>query len=191
MLVPLKRLKTLEKRQHSSFYLAVLLLCCCVLLVPLSLFHYYCFMDFVKPTQLSRVIGITPDGLRKQRIRGSSPYEYEIIGGKVLYNVSSLPPSVRENIEDTTKKKTRRKHEDLLKDHRYMHGLGKINERKKQLAKKKVPRSDFQVPSRNNHKPRIKKQYAYWSNPYALGNHWNSIEDYENSKKKKKVESIY
>ena len=149
-------------------------------------------MDFVKPNQLSKVLGITTDALRKQRIRGSTPYEYEVFGKRVFYNVSSLPPSVREKIEDnTTKKTTRRKHEDLTKDHRYMHSLGKINEQRIKLAKKKEPRSDFQEQSSPSRAPRIKKVYASWVDPYSRGNYWNSIEDYENSKRKKKVESIY
>jgi len=150
-------------------------------------------MDYVKPSQLSKVIGITPDGLRKQRIRGSNTYDYEVIGGKVLYNATSLPPSVREKIEENTTKKTRRKHEDI-KDFRYWNTIGKINDRKKQLAKKKreaVPLAKFQEPRTPRREPRNIKHYASWVNAYTSGNYWNSIEDYENSKRKKKIESIY
>ena len=111
-------------------------------------------MDFVKPNQLSKVLGITTDALRKQRIRGSNLYEYEVFGKRVMYNVSSLPPSVREKIEENTTKKTRRKHEDLTKDHRYMHSLGKINEQRIKRAKEKAPRSEFQEPVTPSQEPR-------------------------------------
>ena len=151
-------------------------------------------MEFVKPNQLGKVLGITTDALRKQRIRGSTPYEYEVFGKRVFYNVSSLPPSVREKIEDNTTKKTRRKHEDLTKDHRYMHSLGKINEQRIKLAKKKQapePSPVFQGPTTPIRAPRQIKQYAYWTNPYSKGNYWASFEEYENSKKKKRVEPIY
>ena len=148
-------------------------------------------MDFVKPNQLSKVLGITTDALRKQRIRGSTPYEYEVFGKRVFYNVSSLPPSVREKIEDNTTKKTRRKHGDLTKDHRYMHSLGKINEQRIKRAKEKAPRSEFQEPITPSQEPRTVKQYAFWTNANSKGNYWKSFEDYENSKKKKRVEPIY
>ena len=147
-------------------------------------------MDFVKPNQLSKVLGITTDALRKQRIRGSNLYEYEVFGKRVMYNVSSLPPSVREKIEENTTKKTRRKHEDLTKDHRYMHSLGKINEQRIKRAKKPEPIAEIQEYRRPINEPRS-KVYAYWTNPHETGNYWKSFEDYENSKKKKKVKSIY
>ena len=147
-------------------------------------------MDFVKPNQLSKVLGITTDALRKQRIRGSNLYEYEVFGKRVMYNVSSLPPSVREKIEENTTKKTRRKHEDLTKDHRYMHSLGKINEQRIKRAKKPEPIAEIQEYRRPINAPRS-KVYAYWTNPHETGNYWKSFEDYENSKKKKKVQSIY
>ena len=155
-------------------------------------------MDFVKPNQLGKALGITTDALRKQRIRGSNLYDYEVFGKRVMYNVSSLPPSVREKIEENTTKKTRRKHEDLTKDHRYMHSLGKINEQRIKRAKKnsELPRkleplSVVQEQRSPIREPRSSKVYAYWTNPHETGNYWKSFEDYENSKKKKKVQSIY
>ena len=150
-------------------------------------------MNFVKPNQLSNVIGITTDALRKQRIRGTSPYEYEVIGGRVLYDFDTLPPSVRKNIEENTTKKTRRKHADI-KDFRYWNSIGKRNEQRIKLAKKKrepEPLAKFQESTTPRREPRNIKHYASWVNPHTSGNYWNSIEDYENSKRKKKVESIY
>ena len=58
-------------------------------------------MKYVKPRQLADAISVTTDALRKQRERGTSPYEYEVIEGRVLYDFITLPPSVRENFELT------------------------------------------------------------------------------------------
>ena len=69
---------------------------------------------FTKPGPLAKVLGITTDALRKQRERGSSPYEYEVIEGRVMDHADLLPPSVRENIEKITAKKTRQSHYDIL-----------------------------------------------------------------------------
>ncbi len=56
-------------------------------------------MKYAKPRQLADAISVTTDALRKQRERGTSPYEYEVIEGRVLYHFITLPPSVRNNIE--------------------------------------------------------------------------------------------
>jgi hypothetical protein len=64
----------------------------------------------IKPSILAKALHISTDGLRKQRIRGNSPYEYEIIEGRVFYNTHTLPPSVREWCENFTSKKTRTPH---------------------------------------------------------------------------------
>ena len=61
-------------------------------------------MNRIKPTVLANVLGISTDALRKQRIRDTSPYEYEVIEGRVFYDLDSLPPSVRDNIEKNTTK---------------------------------------------------------------------------------------
>ena len=61
---------------------------------------------FTKPGELAKVLGITTDALRKQRMRDTSPYEYEVIEGRVLYLTNTLPPSVRDNIEKNTTKKS-------------------------------------------------------------------------------------
>ena len=58
-------------------------------------------MKYVKPRQLADAISVTTDALRKQRERGTSSYEYEVIEGRVLYDFITLPPSVRENFELT------------------------------------------------------------------------------------------
>ena len=146
-------------------------------------------MNFVKPNQLSNVIGITTDALRKQRIRGTSPYEYEVIGGRVLYEFDTLPPSVRKNIEENTTKKTRRKHAEI-KDFRYWNSIGKRNEQRIKLAKKKrepEPRAVFQEQPSPNRAPRIIKHYGHIFDPrYSIPN-WRPLDQV----KKKKVEPFY
>ena len=150
----------------------------------------------VRPGQLARALGITTDALAKQRKRDTSPYEYEVIEGRVFYDMTTLPPSVRENIEKLTTTKTKQSHYDI-KDPRYWNSIGKRNEQrirnKKQrieavvqerLAEERRRRSSAQ-------EPRQKKGYASWVNPYTHGNYWKSIEDYENSKKKKTVKPFY
>jgi len=146
-------------------------------------------MNFVKPNQLSNVIGITTDALRKQRIRGTSPYEYEVIGGRVLYEFDTLPPSVRKNIEENTTKKTRRKHADI-KDFRYWNSIGKRNEQRIKLAEKKRapgPRSEFRVQPSPVREPRPRKHYGHIFDPrYSIPN-WRPLDQV----KKKKVEPFY
>ena len=79
-----------------------------------------------------------------------------------------------------------------------MHSLGKINEQRIKRAKKnsELPRkleplSVVHAQTSPIREPRSNKVYAYWTNPHETGNYWKSFEDYENSKKKKKVQSIY
>jgi hypothetical protein len=81
----------------------------------------------IKPSILAKALHISTDGLRKQRIRGNSPYEYEIIEGRVFYNTHTLPPSVREWCENFTSKKTRTPHKQN-KSPRYWNSIGKRNE---------------------------------------------------------------
>ena len=38
---------------------------------------------------------------------------------------------------------------------------------------------------------RKERDYSYWTNPNIIGNYYNSIEEYEKSKKKKKFEPFY
>ena len=150
----------------------------------------------VRPGQLARALGITTDALAKQRKRDTSPYEYEVIEGRVFYDMTTLPPSVRENIEKLTTTKTKQSHYDI-KDPRYWNSIGKRNEQRirnkqqrieavvqERLAEERRRRSSAQ-------EPRQKKVYASWVNPYTHGNYWKSIEDYENSKKKKTVKPFY
>ena len=153
-------------------------------------------MQYVKPRQLADAISVTTDALRKQRERGTSPYEYEVIEGRVLYHFITLPPSVRNNIEKNTTKRTREKHYDI-KDPRYWNSIGKRNEQRIQQKNRRIEAKvqerlaeehAKQTPSRG---PRPKKVYAYWSDPRTTGNYWNSIEDYEKSKAEKKPEPFY
>ena len=156
-------------------------------------------MQYVKPRQLADAISITTDALRKQRERGTSPYEYEVIEGRVLYNFITLPPCVRYNIEKNTTKRTKEKHYDI-KDPRYWNSIGKKNEQRIQQKNRRIeakvqerlaeeraahPRH---TPSQG---PRSTRVYAYWSDPRTTANYWNSIEDYERSKVEKKSEPYY
>tara|TARA_R100000455_G_C6243574_1_gene101844 strand:+ start:30 stop:476 length:447 start_codon:yes stop_codon:yes gene_type:complete len=146
----------------------------------------------VKPSKLASALGITTDALRKQRIRGTSKYEYEIIEGRVFYNTDTLPPSVREMSEFSTTKKTRTPHEQN-KSPRYWNSIGKRNEQRIRDAKKrkeeKESRSMRRDQSYRNQEP--KKNYGGWVNAYTSSNYWKSISDYERSKKKKTFEPIY
>ena len=153
-------------------------------------------MNYVKPNALANALSITTDALRKQRARGTSPYEYEVLEGRVLYVYATLPPSVREKIDRNTTRRTKQSHYDI-KDPRYWNSIGKINEQRKRLANRKIEskvqerlaeEQAKRIPSRE---ARSKRVYAYWSDPRINGNYWNSIEDYERSKERKVVKSIY
>lgn len=153
---------------------------------------------FNKPGVLAKVLGISTDALRKQRIRDSSPYEYEVIEGRVLYLTDTFPPSVRDNIVKITTKKTRQTHEEI-KSPRYWNSIGKVNDRKKRNRKRSIEAevqdrlSEERARSIKRHEPINKKVYARWVNPYEQGNYWRSIEDYEQSKRKKEksINSYY
>lgn len=151
---------------------------------------------FTKPGELAKVLGVTTDALRKQRMRNTSPYEYEVIEGRVLYITNTLPPSVRDNIEKNTTKKTKQNHFDI-KSPRYWSSIGKRNDQRIRNKKKRI---EAEVQDRlalerdqqmKRHEPRTKKVYARWVNPHTNGNYWKSIEEYERSKQKKKVVSFY
>ena len=121
---------------------------------------------FTKPGELAKVLGVTTDALRKQRMRDTSPYEYEVIEGRVLYITNTLPPSVRDNIEKNTTKKIRTLHSDN-KSFRYWNSIGKVNERKIQNRKKNIEAKvqerlakQQQLPVTKA--PPIKKVYTYY-----------------------------
>ena len=86
-------------------------------------------MNRIKPGQLANALGITTDALRKQRMRDTSPYEYEVIEGRVLYDLDTLPQGVRDNIVKSTTKKTRESHYNI-KSPRYWNSIGKVNDKK-------------------------------------------------------------
>ena len=149
----------------------------------------------VKPSQLASALGITTDALRKQRIRGTSKYEYEIIEGRVFYNTDTLPPNVRDLCVNFTSKKTRTPHKQN-KSPRYWNSIGRRNEIKIRNKQKRLEeeerRAEVRAPVSSNQEPRNNiNKYVSWVNPHTTGNYWNSIEDYENSKKKKVFKPIY
>ena len=146
----------------------------------------------VKPSKLASALGITTDALRKQRIRGTSKYEYEIIEGRVFYNTDTLPPSVREMSELTTTKKTRTPHEQN-KSPRYWNSIGKRNEQRIRDAKKRKEEKEQRAMKRDQSYRHLepKKNYGGWVNAHTSYNYWKSISDYERSKKKKTFETFY
>ena len=150
----------------------------------------------VRPSILAKALGISTDALAKQRKRDTSPYEYEVIEGRVFYDMTTLPPSVRENIEKLTTTKTRQSHYDI-KSPRYWNSIGKRNEQRIRNKKKRIEaevqeRLAVERAARTKvHDPKPKKVYASWVNPFTNGNYWNSIQDYERSKKKKTVKGYY
>ena len=146
----------------------------------------------IRPNVLAKAINISTDGLRKQRIRDKSPYDYEIIEGRVFYDTATLPQSVRENIEKLTTKKTRTPHYEN-KSPRYWNSIGKRNEQRKRLKQKRLEeeerkqRAVVQNPIASGQGRRSISDYVSWVNPHTPGNYWRSISDYESSKKKKVI----
>ena len=67
----------------------------CAVLEPWFISGYKVIVNRIKPGQLANALGITTDALRKQRMRDTSPYEYEVIEGRVLYDLDTLPQGVR------------------------------------------------------------------------------------------------
>ena len=187
-------------------------------------------MSLVKPNIVAEALGITVDALRKRRSRGttkssnqkstlrshsassytdnteSEPIDYIVTGkGRVMYDTTLLDPSVRDNVEKITTKRTKLSHEERMKkDFRYANTLGKVNERKKRihqqevdkrakelLEKEKIAQLKLQEQNDLVRCSLPMKEYASWVNPHTNGNYWKSIEDYENSKKKKTFKGYY
>lgn len=150
----------------------------------------------IKPSVLAKALNISSDALAKQRKRDTSPYEYEVIEGRVFYETESMPPSVRENIEKVTTTKTKQSHYDI-KDPRYWNSIGKRNEQRIRNKKKRIEAeverrlAEERKPRTTGHEPRPMKNYVSWVNPFTPGNYWKSFSDYENSKKKKTVKPYY
>ena len=151
-------------------------------------------MNRIKPSVLANVLGISTDALRKQRIRDTSPYEYEVLEGRVFYDLDSLPPSVRANIEKLTTKKTKENHYDI-KSPRYWSSIGKINDQRIRNKKKRIEAEvqDQLALERDQqmkrHEPRtIKKQYAYFIDCTNARPNWQPL---DRLNKKKKIESYY
>ena len=180
-----------------------------------------CLVSLVKPHQVAKALGITTSGLRMRRFRGSETIDYIVNDrGRVMYKAESLeqhlnsfsiPPRVGksnpsvtssdafgsfEDQEQPNKNNTKTKHAALTKDHRYMHSIGKINQKRIDDKIKKLKEKERQLQARvpharHNEPIRKERDYVYWTNPNIIGNYFNSIEEYEKSKKKKKFEPIY
>ena len=141
-------------------------------------------MKYVKPRQLADAISVTTDALRKQRERGTSPYEYEVIEGRVLYDFITLPPGVRENIEKNTTKRTKEKHYDI-KDPRYWNSIGKKNEQRIQQKNRRIEAKvqERLAEERAKQSPareaRTRKQYGYFFNPQRAIPNWQPLDKEE------------
>ena len=183
-----------------------------------------CLVSLVKPHQVAKALGITTSGLRMRRFRGSETIDYIVNDrGRVMYKAESLeqhlnsfsiPPRVGKSnpsvtssdafgsFEDQEKQNnnnTKTKHAALIKDHRYMHSIGKINQKRIDDKIKKLREQKQREEERRIHYSRTKsldpirkeRDYVKWVHPNSLGNYWNSIEDYDKSKKKKAIEPFY
>ena len=160
-------------------------------------------MALVKPNIIAEALGITTNALRKRRFRNSTKDNMDYIvtdKGRVMYNTDTLAPNVRDNVEKITTKRTKQSHDHLMKSNfRYANSLGKVNERRKRIHDQEVKRKAEQLLERERQanerlskvrEPSLKK-YVSWVNPNTMGNYWNSIQDYENSKNKKPFKGYY
>ena len=160
----------------------------------------------IKPGILAKALNITSNALRKRRARDSDPYNYVIDPGtgRANYILEELPQSVRTNVEKITKMGTNRSHEQAMKeDWKYANTLGKVNARrikihedevaeKAKLQREKEERVALMMKARRDPR-KTEKDYVKWTSGYTIGNYWNSIEDYEcdKIKKKKKFKGYY
>ena len=184
----------------------------------------FIIVSYLKPHAVAKKLGITTSALRMRRLRGTEDIDYIVNGkGRVMYLADSLekhidtfssPPRVGksnpsvtrsdafgrfEDQEQPNKNNTKTKHEALTKDHRYMHSIGKINQKRIDDKVKKLREQKQREEERRIHYSRTKsldpirkeRDYVKWVHPNSLGNYWNSIEDYEKSKKKKDTEPYY
>ena len=153
----------------------------------------------IKPGVLAKALNVTTNALRKRRMRDSDPYDYLIDSstGRSNYILEELPENVRTNVEKITKRGTNRSHEQAMKeDMRYANSIGKRNARrikihedevaeKAKLQREKEERAALMMKVRRDPR-KTEKDYVKWTSGYTIGNYWNSIEDYERDKIKKK-----
>tara|TARA_R100001510_G_C7610664_1_gene174340 strand:+ start:159 stop:428 length:270 start_codon:yes stop_codon:yes gene_type:complete len=89
----------------------------------------------------------------------------------------------------------------MKNDFKYSRTIGRNNDRKKRIKQEEIDRRAKKLleeqkiahmKRRENIEPtRTERNYVYWCNPNDMGNHWNSIKEYEDSKKKKKNSPYY
>ena len=160
----------------------------------------------IKPGVLAKALNVTTNALRKRRMRDSDPYDYLIDSstGRSNYILEELPENVRTNVKKITKRGTNRSHEQAIKeDWKYANTLGKVNARrikihedevaeKAKLQREKEERVALMMKARRDPR-KTEKDYVKWTSGYTIGNYWNSIEDYEcdKIKKKKKFTGYY
>lgn len=157
----------------------------------------------IKPGVVAKALNITTSALRKRRARQDDHFNYLVdsVTGRANYILEELPPDVRSNVIKFTKSGNRSHEEAMKQDRRYALSIGKANARririhedevlaKAKLLKEREERAALKLRARKD--PRLtENDYVYWTNANTIGNYWNSIEDYERSKKKKKFTGYY
>ena len=84
----------------------------------------------------------------------------------------------------------------MKEDMRYANSIGRRNARriaihedevliKAKLLKEREERAALMMKARRDPR-KTEKDYVTWTSGYTMGNYWNSIEDYERYKKKKR-----
>jgi len=157
----------------------------------------------IKPGVIAKALNITTSALRKRRARQDDHFNYLVDSetGRVNYILEELPPDVRSNVIKFTKSVNRSHEEAMKQDRRYALSIGKANARririhedevaeKAKLQREKEERAALMMKARRDPR-KTEKDYVKWTSGYTIGNYWNSIEDYENSKKKKKFTGYY
>ena len=152
-------------------------------------------------------------------VNGRGRVMYKADSLEQYLNSSAAPQSVSKPIKNVTEsyafktkeeiktltKPHRKSHDDLQNDMRYMNTIGKINAKRiqdkvdrlyKQRVEQEKRREDLRArmaeeKRRGTPIDRKERDYVKWVHPNSLGNYWNSIEDYEKSKKKKAIEPFY
>jgi len=173
-------------------------------------------MSFLKPHQVAAALGVTTSALRMRRFRGSETIDYIVNNkGRVMYLAESLdkhidtfytPPRVGKSNPGVTSSDAfiesvaeprRNSHKDLTKDLRYMHSIGKINERRIKQKEKSIQkeldeeqkRITFNKAKLQQHKSRslgsrkVESDYIRWLHKDEIIPNYKPIHETRNTKK--------
>jgi len=141
----------------------------------------FIIVSYLKPHAVAKKLGITTSALRMRRLRGTEEIDYIVTGkGRVMYLADSLEkhidtfytpqrvgksnPSVTrsdafkeyEDQQQPNKNNSKTKHAALTKDHRYMHSIGKINQKRIDDKVKKLREQKMREEERRIHYSRTK-----------------------------------